>query len=72
MLGQRKKVVQRAGTIREHLGGEKLGLHLQEGASAGKGEGSRLNRQNDVLPGKRMNSFGQKQFLFPLKFIFPS
>ena len=56
MLGPRTKVGQRAGTIREHLEAEKLGLHLQGGTSPGEGEGSRLNRQKDVLPGERMTT----------------
>lgn len=56
MLGPRTKVGQRAGTIREHLEAEKLGLHLQGGTSPGEREGSRLNRQKDVLPGERMTT----------------
>ena len=56
MLGQKTKVVQRAGTIREYLRREKLRLHLQGGTSPGEGEGSRLNRQKDVLPGERMTT----------------
>ena len=56
MLRQKTKVVQRAGTIREYLRREKLRLHLQGGTSPGEGEGSRLNRQKDVLPGERMTT----------------
>ena len=56
MLGPRTKVGQRAGTIREHLEAEKLGLLLQGGTSPGEREGSRLNRQKDVLPGERMTT----------------
>lgn len=65
MFDQRRKVTERFGTIREHLG-VKLRLCLQGGAHSGERGCFRLSKE--MLFGKRVSTAFAKAVFPPLKF----